>query len=242
MQFFLIHGGWQGGWSWDGVVAELERRGHTAVAPTLPGLEPDSADRSGGSLSRFIWFATNELIARDMSDVVIVGHSGGGSVAQGVAERAHDRIRLLAFMSARVLLNGESILSMGGEDRRQAYMRAAEAAGDGAVPLAEDTWINSLCRDVGEAQAREWMTRVVPCPIGWLTEPADNPTSAWRRIPSAYIFLDGERPEATARYAEMAARLISPRTTHCVGAHQAMLSQPVAVAEAILRVSTSTEP
>jgi pimeloyl-ACP methyl ester carboxylesterase len=237
VQFFLIHGGWQGGWCWDGVIAGLERRGHTAVAPTLPGLEPDSTDRSGGSLSRFIRYAADELIARDMTDVVVVGHSGGGSVAQGLAEQVPDRIRRLAFMSARVLLNGESILSVGGEDRRQAYMRAAEAAGDGTVPLAEEVWVKSLCRDVSEARAREWLPRVVPCPIGWLTEPADNPTSAWRRLPSAYIFLDDERPEAAARYAQMAARLASPRITRCVGAHQAMLSQPVAVAEAILRVA-----
>src|SRR6201996_4756724 len=124
MQFFLIHGGWQGGWCWDGVVAELHRQGHTAVAPTLPGLGPAPSDRSGIGLTTMIHYAASELLARDMNEVVIVGHSGGGSVAQGMVELVRERVCLIAYMSARVLLEGECILDFG-EARRAAYEQAA---------------------------------------------------------------------------------------------------------------------
>jgi pimeloyl-ACP methyl ester carboxylesterase len=103
MQFLLIHGGWQGGWCWDGVVAELVRRGHTAIAPTLPGLEPAAKDRSGVGLSTFIEHATAELVSHGMSDVVVIGHSGGGPVSQGVAENVVERVRLIGFLDATVL-------------------------------------------------------------------------------------------------------------------------------------------
>lgn len=105
--------------------------------------------------------------------------------------------------------------------------------------MTEQHWINNSCLDMSELQARAWLARVVPTPIGWLTEPARFPASGWRSVPSAFIFLDDERPSSRAFYKRMAARLASPRTTHCPGAHEAMLSQPVAVAEAMLRVATA---
>ena len=39
MQIVLVHGGWVGGWVWDGVADELRRMGHEVIAPTLRGLE-----------------------------------------------------------------------------------------------------------------------------------------------------------------------------------------------------------
>ena len=37
MQIVLVHGGWVGGWVWDGVADELRRMGHEVIAPTLRG-------------------------------------------------------------------------------------------------------------------------------------------------------------------------------------------------------------
>ena len=36
MTFGLVHGAWHGAWCWRDVIAELEQRGHDAVAPDLP--------------------------------------------------------------------------------------------------------------------------------------------------------------------------------------------------------------
>lgn len=41
----LVPGFWLGAWAWDDVVAYLRERGVTALALTLPGLEPDHPDR-----------------------------------------------------------------------------------------------------------------------------------------------------------------------------------------------------
>jgi hypothetical protein len=114
----------------------------------------------------------------------------------------------------------------------------AAATVDNTVPMSEEVWVKELCCDMSEAEARAWLPRVVPCPFGWATDPAQFPTSAWRQLPSAYIFLDDEKPSAKPLYQRMAQRLAAPRITNCPGSHEAMLSQPVAVAEAILRVAT----
>jgi Alpha/beta hydrolase family len=34
--FSLVHGAWHGGWAWDRLRAELERRGHVVATPDLP--------------------------------------------------------------------------------------------------------------------------------------------------------------------------------------------------------------
>jgi pimeloyl-ACP methyl ester carboxylesterase len=40
--FALVHGAWHGGWCWDLLVDELEKRGHRSVAPDLPGDDPSA--------------------------------------------------------------------------------------------------------------------------------------------------------------------------------------------------------
>lgn len=240
MEVYLIHGGWQGGWCWQGVKSELESRGHRVSAPTLPGLEVDSVRRAAAGLSSLVAFVARDMVKRDLRDVVLVGHSGGGPVVQGVLEFAGERVATAVYMSARILLDGECILDHVEPDRRREMTSAAAASHDNSVTINEEVWVNGLCADINEAWARAYWPGVVPCPFGWLDQPARLPTDAWRRVPSAYIFLKGERPAAQSLYRKMAARLPNARIEHCPGGHQAMLSQPVEVAEAILRAGRET--
>lgn len=62
--YSLVHGSWHGGWTWDRVRAELERRGHVVHAPDLP-----CDDLSAG---------TAEYAACIPPADVVVGHSRGG--------------------------------------------------------------------------------------------------------------------------------------------------------------------
>ncbi len=89
MYFVLIHGAWHGGWAWDGVIAELEKAGHTAEAPTMPGHSPDD-DRSGIELNGYVDAIVGVLEAQT-EPVVPVGHSSGGYMIQASAPRASTR-------------------------------------------------------------------------------------------------------------------------------------------------------
>src|SRR3954471_3211065 len=71
--FGLIHGAWHGAWSWERVAAELERRGHRAVAVDLPCDDPAATTMDNAKL-----VAT---AVGDADDVVVVGHSLGGITA-----------------------------------------------------------------------------------------------------------------------------------------------------------------
>src|SRR5262249_55175613 len=52
--FVPIHGAWQGGWCWDKTVPWLEKRGHTVLAPDLPGHGRDSTLLSMVALSSYV--------------------------------------------------------------------------------------------------------------------------------------------------------------------------------------------
>ena len=77
MRIVLVHGGWQGGWAWDGVVAELTKAGHEVWAPTLQG-HGDNDDRAGVTLSTMADNLIGRIADKGWDRFVVVGHSGGG--------------------------------------------------------------------------------------------------------------------------------------------------------------------
>src|SRR5262245_40195886 len=95
--FVLVHGSWQGGWSWDPVRARLTARGHRVLAPTLPGHHPTDMDRSTISHDDHVAAVLAALAQAGPQPVVLVGHSLGGAVISQVADRQPDRVARLVY-------------------------------------------------------------------------------------------------------------------------------------------------
>jgi pimeloyl-ACP methyl ester carboxylesterase len=113
--FVLVHGGGHGGWCYAKVKRLLEREGHEVFAPTLTGL----AERSA-SLSPEIDldFHIDDVVALlsywDLREVILVGHSYGGMVVTGAADRAAERVGKLVFLDAANPKNGQSLVDVAG--------------------------------------------------------------------------------------------------------------------------------
>jgi pimeloyl-ACP methyl ester carboxylesterase len=107
--FVLIHGAWHGGWCWRFVVEQLVARGHRVFAPTLTG-QGERKHLLGAvtSLDVAITDVENLIDAEELDDVVLVGHSYGGLVASGVADRKADALRALVFLDSLLVENGEA--------------------------------------------------------------------------------------------------------------------------------------
>jgi pimeloyl-ACP methyl ester carboxylesterase len=237
MRFLLIHGGWQGGWCWDAVAGELRRRGHEAYTPTLPGCGPDEPDRRHRGMAELARHAAG-AIPDGAGDVVVVGHSGGGPVAQVVYEQIPARVRQVVFVDAFVLTDGTSILDDVPAPMAEQFATAAAATPDRTLPMSEDLWVHGLCGDVSAEVARQWLSRTVPVPLGWMEERISLPTFADSGAPTGYIFLtDDVGVFGRDLFERQAARLAKPAVTTCPGSHEAMLTQPVALASALLTVA-----
>ena len=117
--YLLIHGAWSGGLSWRPIAAKLRERGHVAFAPSLTGL----GDRLhlGGPETDLTTHVTDLVTLveyEDLRDFVLVGHSYGGMVITGAADRLTDRVAHLVYFDAFLPEDGQSCYDLGGAPGR----------------------------------------------------------------------------------------------------------------------------
>lgn len=114
--FVLVHGAWHGGWCWQRVSDRLIARGHRVFSPTLTGLcERSHLDSPSVDLSTQIRDVVNEILWKDLDNVVLVGHSYGGMVISGVAEHVAPKIASIVYLDAFVPADGQSLRDLGGK-------------------------------------------------------------------------------------------------------------------------------
>jgi pimeloyl-ACP methyl ester carboxylesterase len=86
--YLVCHGAWSGGWSWAKVRPLIEQAGHSILTPTYTGLGDRSHLASPAvDLELHIRDIQAVIEYEDARDLILVGHSYGGMVATGVADR-----------------------------------------------------------------------------------------------------------------------------------------------------------
>jgi pimeloyl-ACP methyl ester carboxylesterase len=111
--YVLVHGGGHGGWCYQRVARMLRSEGHEVYTPTLTGLGERSHLMSPRiDLDLQITDVVNVLHYEDLRDVILVGHSYGGMVITGTADRAGERIGRLVYLDAANPKNHESLVDI----------------------------------------------------------------------------------------------------------------------------------
>jgi len=130
--FVLVHGAWHGGWCYTHVRTALQQQGHSVFTPTLTGVGERSHLMSRSiNLSTHVEDIVNVLEWEDIEDAVLVGHSYGGFVITGVAERAAERIRHLVYLDAFLPNDGERLLDLLPQPFLDMFYKGANEAGGG---------------------------------------------------------------------------------------------------------------
>lgn len=107
--FVLVHGAWHGGWVWQTLAQHLRQQGHNVYTPTLTGLgEKSHLLNNSINLDTFITDIINLFKWENLNNVVLLGHSFGGLVVSGVADRIPEKIRQLIFLDGFLIENGQS--------------------------------------------------------------------------------------------------------------------------------------
>ncbi len=158
MDVILIPGFWLDGSSWRQVSPLLEEAGHRVHPVTPPGLESVDADRSGIGLDEHI-AAVIELVDSFAGPVVLVGHSGGGAIAHGVADARPDRIERVVYVDAGPLADGDAV-----NDQLPVV--------DGEIPLPDWTDFDDAdLVDLDDALRGSFRARAIPHPKGAAYDP-----------------------------------------------------------------------
>jgi len=108
--YVIVHGSWGGGWDWKHVTELLTADGNIVYRPTLTGSgEHYNFSSTNIDLDTHIQDVVNVILWEKLHDIVLVGHSYGGMVITGVADRVPGRIRRLVYIDALLPENGETV-------------------------------------------------------------------------------------------------------------------------------------
>ena len=132
--FVLVHGGW----CWEKVIPLLEEAGHVAQAPDLPGSGDDPTPIPEVSLQGYA-DRISEVLDAQPEPVVLVGHSSGGTVISQAAEQRPDKVKLLVYLAAFLLRDGETLFKVGENETGSLVLPNLVMSEDGAsATIRED--------------------------------------------------------------------------------------------------------
>ena len=102
-----MHGSWHDGTAWQPTIQQLEGRGHKASAPTIAG--HGKRAQKNVNHAQCTKSIVDYIVDNSLTDIVLLGHSFGGTIISKVAETVPERIRRLVFLNAFVLQDGHSL-------------------------------------------------------------------------------------------------------------------------------------
>ncbi|MEZ3158923.1 alpha/beta hydrolase [Microbacterium sp. BWT-B31] len=222
--FSLVHGGQQGAWCFDPLIAELDRRGYSAIAVDLPSEDPDAG------LDDYARIVVASLEAVD-EPVIVMGHSLGGLVLPLIAERRP--VAGLAFVCAALPFPGESLVDTIAEDtastgkstnlldghgrsHRSAPDVAREVFFPDCTPEVQE-WALARQRDQGERPHRE-----------------TSPLQAWPDVPVTVVNGVNDLCISRGRARRTAMRLFGTPPFEIADGHFPFLTNPADVAEGLI--------
>jgi pimeloyl-ACP methyl ester carboxylesterase len=142
--FVVAHGAWSAAWAWKKMRPLLRAAGHELWTPTYTGLgERAHLANTDVSLDTHIQDVVAVLEAEDLSDVILIGHSYGGMVATGVADRARARVKHLVYLDAFAPKDGQAVFDLLPPDIAEKMRAGAAASPSGfgipSNPMPSDT-------------------------------------------------------------------------------------------------------
>jgi pimeloyl-ACP methyl ester carboxylesterase len=222
--FVLIHGAWHGGWCWQRVARHLRAVGHEVYTPTLTGLgERVHLASPLVGLETHILDISYVLQFEDLSNVILVGHSYGGTVINAVADRMPERVAHLVYVDAPLPHDGQSLLD--------------------ALDSGTSEWVRSLLQPdgvwlappdirafgVAEADALWAQPRLTPHPYKTFEDPI-HLSAGVSTIAKTFVSCIGDAPPAAVPPAEAKGMHYRELPT----GHDAMITMPRELGDVLL--------
>ena len=232
--FVLVHGSWQGAWSWDQTSAILAARGPRVFRPTLPGHDPAETDRSQITHDDYVDAVLRAVAQSGPDPVVMVGHSLGGAVISQVADRRPDRVARLVFYAAFVLRDGEAIGDLLGPELRAALQQLSRANPDRSMSMPWELWRSHFMQTADNDTARAVYDRLVPEPYRPAFQPVRLPRLATLGLPAAYVSCRQDQTQPPGFWHPgMTSRLPGAPVIEIDGDHEALITVPDLLADAL---------
>lgn len=170
----FVHGAWGGAWDYQVMEKLLEDKGHKVYRPTLTGQGQRSHLLNPSiNLDTHIMDILNVIKFEDLEDFILVGHSYGGMVISGVADKVPEKIKHIVYMDAFLPLDGESAFSLFSKESQEFFMQLAKDKGEGhSLPPFWEGWEK---------------TKDVPHPFNTFLQAISLKNELRKNIPATYV-------------------------------------------------------
>ncbi len=218
----FVHGLWADGSCWSKVINLLVDKGYKVISVQNPttSLEDDVA-------------ATKMALDRADGDVVLVGHSWGGSV---ITEAGADpRVKALVYIAAYAPDKGETVGSLT-ESVAPTILPGFLQNANGYLTLSKEGVVKAFATDLSPKE--QDVVYAVQPPAFQKVFSGVGVNAAWRTKPSWYVVASEDNtinPELEKRMAKRA----NAKTTILKSNHVAMLSKPNEILDVILDAAKS---
>ncbi len=231
--YVLVHGGWHTGELLEATAAPLRADGHIVHLPTLAGNRPGDTKDIG--LKEAIDSLLQYLADHDLRDVIMMGHSYGGMIITGAADRAMARVRRLIYWNAFVPNDGENLLDLVPPHYVEMFKSLVQP--DGSVSLPFNVWREAFINDASLELAQSAYAKLNPHPWKTFTEPvrlSRNPAA----FPCGKSYLncvdDTAMPHSHPWHPRLSERLGLFRLVQIPGSHELCFTAPERLAQGVM--------
>ncbi|WP_354110706.1 alpha/beta hydrolase [Bradyrhizobium sp. S3.12.5] len=232
--YVLVHGAWHTGAEMEAVAAHLRKKGYLVHCPTVAGNNRRD-DRAKIGLEDAIGSIVSYIEGNDLRNIRLIGHSYGGMVISGVADRLTDRIRRLVYVNAFVPLDGQCLNDMAPPHYVSLFDTMA-AANNNAVMLPFEIWREAFINDADLDLAKSAYAKLNPHPNNTFTDKITlKRPLAELSVSKSYVNCrqDISLPHSLPWHPRLSERLGLFRLVECDGSHEMFFSNPARLAQAI---------
>ena len=203
----------------------------------VPGDRPGD-NRSGIRHDDYVSAVTSYIEAGDLRDVVLVGHSFGGSVVSRASQVVAERLKRLVFHTAFVVQHGASVNDNFPADQTEAFAAAAAASPDDTVACPWEVFRDLFIQDAAPDVARSVWERLVPQPFAPWDEKLDLAEFHRGELPRSYIAVSDDRALPPGGWhPTMSTRLGSFKLVEMGGSHEVMFTRPAELARKLVEAA-----
>jgi pimeloyl-ACP methyl ester carboxylesterase len=166
--FIFVHGALCGAWCWEDVLAQLASMGISAHAVDLPG-HGQNRHLNPTSHKDYVDYLNSFILEKDLRNVVLVGHSMGGSVIPYTAMALKDRISRLIFYTTVFPETGKTVLSVAPAFLEYCCKLFLSFSGFKSLSLPRCLLRIIFCNDMDKTAAHKLLSQIGPQPARPIT-------------------------------------------------------------------------
>lgn len=183
----LIHGAWEGAWSWEQTTENLEGNGHIVKAIDLPGHGDDKTPISEIDMALYANRVKKELGKID-GQVILVAHSFGGFIITKAAEEMPEKIEKLVYVASAIPYESKTALEVFEEDKGSEFLENLIFSEDKSIAtMSRETIKDIIFTGATDAQIDAVLPKLVAQATKPFFEQVITTPENFGRLPKAYV-------------------------------------------------------